>query len=205
MLVHESLVSGRVLCELRMDWMSREYIKHNQMLYIESVLSTPAKREDVIELQKELDRRLQMRQARETGICPIREELYAQCFDELIRQITIACSNRGLLLVRVRDEMRMTIQAYQYLYESSIAYGMRKALQGEQRKKELESTIKNLEGTCNALSKEVSELEQEIIELERNDKAQKEKEEKAHQEELNKIKLRNSKFKEQLEAKLTGK
>lgn len=26
-------------------------------------------------------------QARETGICPVREELYAQCFDELIRQV----------------------------------------------------------------------------------------------------------------------
>ena len=52
-------------------------------------------------------------QARETGICPVREELYAQCFDELIRQVTINCAERGLLLLRVRDEMRMTIAAYQ--------------------------------------------------------------------------------------------
>lgn len=34
-----------------------------------------------------------------------------------------------MLLLRVRDEIRMTIAAYQTLYESSIAYGMRKALQ----------------------------------------------------------------------------
>jgi len=100
-----------------------EYTKGKQQLYIEQVLSTPAIKEDVIELQKELDKRLQTRQARETGICPIREELYAQTFDELIRQITINCSHRGLLLVRVRDEMRMTIQAYQTLYESALAYG----------------------------------------------------------------------------------
>lgn len=52
-------------------------------------------------------------QARETGICPVREELYAQCFDELIREVTINCAERGLLLLRVRDEMRMTIAAYQ--------------------------------------------------------------------------------------------
>lgn len=52
-------------------------------------------------------------QARETGICPVREELYAQCFDELIRQVTINCAERGLLLLRVRDEMRMTVAAYQ--------------------------------------------------------------------------------------------
>ena len=43
--------------------------------------------------------------------------------DELIRQITINCDERGLLLLRVRDEARMTITAYETLYESSIAYG----------------------------------------------------------------------------------
>lgn len=52
-------------------------------------------------------------QARETGICPVREELYSQCLDELIRQVTISCAERGLLLLRVRDEMRMTTSAYQ--------------------------------------------------------------------------------------------
>jgi dynein light intermediate chain len=80
---------------------------------------------------------LQERQARETGICPIREELYSQAFDELIREVTINCAERGFLLVRVRDEIKMTVQAYQTLYESSIAYGMRKALQAEQRKAEM--------------------------------------------------------------------
>ena len=54
--------------------------------------------------------------------------------DELIRQVTINCAERGLLLLRVRDEIRMTIAAYQTLYESSIAFGMRKALMAEQRK-----------------------------------------------------------------------
>ena len=34
--------------------------------------------------------------------------------------------------MRVRDELRMTLHAYQTLYESSIAFGIRKALQAEQ-------------------------------------------------------------------------
>ena len=89
----------------------------------------PATRLDVVILQQELDKKLQERQARETGICPIREDLYAQAFDELIRQTTINCAERGFLLVRVRDEVKMTILAYQTLYESSVAYGMRKAMQ----------------------------------------------------------------------------
>lgn len=117
------------------------------MLY--KVSSTPATRLDVINLQEQLDMKLQQRQARETGICPVRRELYTQCFgmfllfqleknnkvvkqnisDELIRQVTINCAERGLLLLRVRDEIKMTLAAYQTLYQSSIAFGMRKALQ----------------------------------------------------------------------------
>ena len=49
-------------------------------LWVQYVSSTPATRLDVISLQEQLDQKLQQRQARETGICPIREELYAQCF-----------------------------------------------------------------------------------------------------------------------------
>ena len=49
--------------------------------------------------------------------------------DELIRQVTVNCAERGLLLLRVRNEIKMTLAAYQTLYQSSIAFGMRKALQ----------------------------------------------------------------------------
>jgi len=62
----------------------REYTENGQ-LWVRYVSPTPATRVDVINLQDDLDKRLQSRGARETGICPIREELYAQCFDELIR------------------------------------------------------------------------------------------------------------------------
>jgi len=61
--------------------------------------------------------------------------------DELIRQVTISCAERGLLLLRVRDEIRMTIAAYQTLYESSVAFGMRKALQAEQGKSDMERQV----------------------------------------------------------------
>ncbi len=83
-------------------------------------------REDVAKLQKLLDDRLSYRQARESGICAIREELHSQCFDEIIRQVTINCTDRGILLMRVKDELKMTIAAYQTLYNSSVSFGMRK-------------------------------------------------------------------------------
>lgn len=78
----------------------KEYRLKNGQLWVQTVLSTPATRIEVEQLSKELDKRLHNRKARETGICPIREELFEQCFDELIRQITIDCSQRGLLLVK---------------------------------------------------------------------------------------------------------
>ena len=49
-------------------------------LWVQYVSSTPATRLEVITLQEQLDSQLQQRQARETGICPVREELYSQCF-----------------------------------------------------------------------------------------------------------------------------
>lgn len=61
--------------------------------------------------------------------------------DELIREVTINCAERGLLLLRVRDEIHMTIAAYQTLYESSVAFGMRKALQAEQGKSDMERKV----------------------------------------------------------------
>ena len=76
----------------------REYTMQKQELWIQSVKSTPATKAEVIQLRTTLENELQRREARETGICPKREELYAQCFDELIRQITINCAERGLLL-----------------------------------------------------------------------------------------------------------
>lgn len=44
--------------------------------------------------------------------------------------------------------MRMTIAAYQTLYESAVAFGMRKALQTEQGKNEMEARIQQLETEC---------------------------------------------------------
>ena len=45
----------------------REYTMDKQQLWIQSVLPTPATKADVMQLQEDLDKRLQQRQARETG------------------------------------------------------------------------------------------------------------------------------------------
>ncbi len=78
------------------------------------------------------------RQAKNTGICPIREELYSQTFDQIIRQVAVDCPERGLLLMRVRDELKMTLAAYETIYQSSITYGLRKQVESEEGNDALE-------------------------------------------------------------------
>merc|ERR1712028_212260 len=168
----------------------REWTEDGQ-LWIQYVSSTPATRLDVINLQEQLDLKLQQRQARETGICPVREELYAQCFDELIRQITINCAERGLLLLRVRDELRMTVAAYQGLYESSVAYGMRKALRSEQLKADLTRRVEELKQFCEENTANFKESQAGL--------------EKKNSEELQQLKKFNAALKSELEEYLTVK
>merc|ERR1711865_1310143 len=119
-----------------------------------------------------------------------------------IRQVTIICAERGLLLLRVRDEIRMTICAYQSLYESSIAFGMRKALQAEQRRNQHNKKMKALMVSNRELRQEVEELEQKIVLVERHEAERREQEEQKHRAEVDYLKKMNLQFKEQLESML---
>ncbi|CAL7934175.1 unnamed protein product [Xylocopa violacea] len=168
-------------------------------LWTQKVSSTPATRLDVINLQEQLDMKLQQRQARETGICPVRRELYTQCFDEIIRQVTVNCAERGLLLLRIRDELKMTLAAYQTLYQSSIAFGMRKALQAEQGKEDLIAAADDLQLQKTELEKTVVELKQKFEQAEKRAAELREAEEKKHMEEIQFLKKTNQQLKTQLE------
>lgn len=92
---------------------------------VQCVSTIPASRLDVIRLQEQLDTLLMQRQARDAGICAVRSQLFSKVFDELIRQVTINSPERGLLLLRVRDELRLSLEAYRALYESAVDYGCR--------------------------------------------------------------------------------
>ncbi|XP_065332658.1 axonemal dynein light intermediate polypeptide 1 [Cloeon dipterum] len=169
-------------------------------IWIQKVSPNPATREKVQNLAEEFDMRLSQRHARETGICPVRRELYSQIFDELIRQSTLNCSEAGLLLARVRNELQMTLSTYEHLYESAIAFGIRKSLQSVQGQEDLEETVYKLKGQINSLQQELTE------EKARNERAQQrlrekhDAEEKKHREEVLSYKKANQQLKTQLEA-----
>lgn len=168
-------------------------------LWVQRVSSQPATRSDVIQVTTLLDQRLRERQARETGICPVRRELYQQGFDELIRQVTIECAERGLLLLRIRDEINMTLAAYQTLYQSSVAFGMRKALQAEQGKHEMREKIDNLEDEKLGLERQVADLKAKCEAIERREAERRQQDDKKHQDEIQFLKRSVQQLKQQLE------
>lgn len=161
----------------------REWVEGGKH-YIQYVSHQPASRVDVARLRELLDQKLMERQARESGICPVREELFSQCFDEIIRQVTISEPERGLLLLRVRDEIKMTIAAYQTLYQSAVTFGMRKQLQAEHGKADLEKRIEELEARRIKLENKVIELKSKIDAIEKRNKERREVENKKREDEI---------------------
>ena len=153
--------------------------------YIQYVSQEPATREKARDLFKALDEKIKERQAREKGICSVREELYSQCFDEIIRQVTIECPERGLLLVKVRDEIKMTIASYQILYESSILYGIRKQLQAEDTREQLKKELEEKEKKNIELTNKKIELEKKLKTLKKHFEERKEIEASKREKDIN--------------------
>jgi dynein light intermediate chain len=125
-------------------------------------------------LQETLDDKLYQKQARDTGICPLREELHSQAFDELVRQVTVEQEERGLILLRVRDQIRMSIAAYQTLYRTSVAFGVRKTLQAEEATAALDFKMKTLQQDKEQREVTIVELQNRLKGLEKQHKEAKE-------------------------------
>ena len=171
--------------------------------WVQYVTCTPVAKSDVVNLQENLERRLQTEQARETGICPIREKLYTECFDELIRQITLNCLERGILLTRIKKELNMTVNSYQSLYESSIAYGIRTLLLAEEEKKKLTDEIGNIEKECEDLEAEINEIDTQLRLHKEQDDYERKQLKSAHQQVIDENRAKGKLIKEKLRDRLT--
>lgn len=71
--------------------------------------------------------------------------------------------------MRVRDEVRMVKSTYQNLYDSSISYGLKKALVAEQRKTDQMQRIQQLEKECKELEQKCCEREEYIEKVTEDD------------------------------------
>ena len=177
--------------------------REGEKLWVQYASPTPATNSEVVALEHQLNTALSQRQARETGICPIREELHDQAMQELIRQVTVGCAERGLLLLRARDEKLATVRAYQQLYESSVAFGMRKALLHDRARLEAAAADAALAADLAALQSEIASLTDELADLKRKDADQTKDDEAKHAAEVEGLARHNAHLKEQLEALLS--
>jgi dynein light intermediate chain len=162
------------------DQMTREVINslfppieftENGATFTQAVSISSVSRSDVQKLRTQLTTLLQVRAAKATGICRIRSDIYSQCFDEIVRQVTVDNNARGRLLARVRDHYRGLVRAYKELYETTLDWGHRKAMQvdlgvpdlkiyHEERKAErrkLELRANDLQIRLDALEKKLAE------------------------------------------------
>lgn len=105
----------------------------------------PSSRANIVTLREHLNASLIEHQAKQFGLCPVRRAIFNQCFDELIRQVTVGCIEQGLLLFRVRNELQMTLNCYRKAYESGVNFGINKAIGAELELERSRSTIEQLE------------------------------------------------------------
>ncbi|KAG9403181.1 28 kDa inner dynein arm light chain, axonemal [Aphanomyces cochlioides] len=145
----------------------------------QNVSMTPSSR-----AQEHLAAQLTKEQAKKLGICANRERLHAQLFDEIIRQVTLACPERGLLLLRVRDEMHMTIDAYQALYNTSLSFGVRKTVLAEEGTQAIETRTQALEAEIAHLQRQVLEWSHRSVVLQQHYDSERDK---LHQHQANVI------------------
>jgi len=113
--------------------------------------------------------------------------------------VTINCAERGLLLLKVRDELKMTMDAYRSLYESSIAFGIRKSLSAEHSKLDMQDKLTELEADKQRIKDDLTTAIAKYEMAQRQGTEQRIAEQQRHNEEINVLKRSNQQLKAQLE------
>jgi len=91
------------------------------------VSTKQTKRAEINDIGAHFNELVQQRRARKVGLDDIRHQLSFQLFDEMVRQTAIDCKERGLLLLRIRDEAKVTLSSYKLLNRISSAFSTNKA------------------------------------------------------------------------------
>ena len=91
-----------------------------------------------------------------------RRRIYDDCFDELVRQVTIECGERGILMSRVRHVYRQMMRAYCEIYSSANAYAMRTLILSEQSKLKANSRVDYLQFDVDHLKQQLMNAEDHL-------------------------------------------
>lgn len=142
--------------------------------YTQAISTSPVTKTDVTKLRNELDTLLHKNKTKAKGIDTIRSDLYSQCFDEVIRQVTIDSNARGRLLFRIRNHYKTLIQSYKDLNDLALNFSANKAIQVtlgmdqlldynkklKAKRRDLELEANNLQIQLDAFEKRIQENKQ---------------------------------------------
>ena len=147
--------------------MTRSIIPNKVLKGTEYTVNTSSNgRADAADLQKALDKALETYQVRPKPVCGFREVMFSETFDELIRQVTLERPERGLLLLRIRDEIRLSIQNHLELFRETHNFGCQKLASAEVNYKELEDILAAKLARKEALTTRVNELNAQLAQAE---------------------------------------
>uniref|UniRef100_A0A1B6M9W3 Uncharacterized protein n=1 Tax=Graphocephala atropunctata TaxID=36148 RepID=A0A1B6M9W3_9HEMI len=136
--------------------------KERGVLWRQYVSRDVVMREEVPRLGETLERALREHMAREKPICIKRWELIDEYFSEIIRQVTVDCVERGLLFLRVREEMKEMASYYRGIYEGSLDFGLRKVARAVEDKTDKEPLMVEMRGEIEELKEKVSTLKLQV-------------------------------------------
>merc|ERR1712166_900807 len=122
-------------------------------------LANESPRIDALTLTNKLNHDLSEKQARLEGICPVRREVFSNCFDDIIRRVTHDCTERGLMLQRIRDQFTLTTDAYRTVFEGSVDRVTNTAWESDEAIGSLQTYIATVEEEVDSLQNQVNTIE----------------------------------------------
>jgi dynein light intermediate chain, axonemal len=155
---------------------------------------------DFIAIKNNLETALNARGMLNTnGLCPERFELYKQTFDQIVLQLSAENADQARILASIRDEFTMTTDAYKKLYESSVSFGLNKAIDAKHNNEKLHERIEELMREKQQLWDENEHIKRKLAHIQRDEEKKREREMARYRLELRILKDRNEQIKLGLE------
>ncbi|XP_026820402.1 33 kDa inner dynein arm light chain, axonemal-like [Rhopalosiphum maidis] len=157
-----------------------------------------ADRHQVMALAEDLKSNLEYWNAMMHGVCPVRRELYTQCFNELIRQVCVNSIDQGELLIKIRNQYNQSIIDHKRYYESGLIFRIKRASLNDNKNEMVKRDLQDLEDQQVVLKKQLSEANTKYKRLENSFKKELNNLKDAHQHELNFFNRNHKALKDQL-------
>lgn len=137
-------------------------MNYEKLNWVQFVSKAQSSREELEELNAKVESQLGHRQARLTGLCEVRADIYDELFTEILRQVLINMPERGILLSKVQNEAKMKLEAYEMLVSRSFSYGVEKLVEASHGLQDLKDEVKQLEDKDKSLETSIKEIEDKI-------------------------------------------